>query len=178
MAKIKGVKNDLSKWKIKETDLFSKQVTKASKLASVELQRDINRRVDKPTNFTRNAVGFKFRYDKNGSKNRIFIKDVQAQYLAPLIDSNKPVDKFVPVPGSTNAFGNIAGLRQRRNLEEVKQRHNGTERTILIKTTAKRNKRIVAIFERNKKRRKTIGSWDKISDKIFKTVNRVAGTRR
>ncbi|EPF4207582.1 hypothetical protein ACSSEQ_001217, partial [Enterobacter hormaechei] len=118
------------------------------------------------------------RYDKNGSKNRIFIKDVQAQYLAPLIDSNKPVDKFVPVPGSTNAFGNIAGLRQRRNLEEVKQRHNGTERTILIKTTAKRNKRIVAIFERNKKRRKTIGSWDKISDKIFKTVNRVAGARR
>lgn len=60
MAKIKGVKNDLSKWKIKETDLFSKKVTKASKLASVELQRDINRRVDKPTNFTRNAVGFKF----------------------------------------------------------------------------------------------------------------------
>lgn len=177
MAKIKGVREDLSKWKIKETDVFSKKVTKASKLASVELQRDINRRVDKPTNFTRNAVGFKFKYDKNGSKNRIFIKDVQAQYLAPLIDSNKPVDKFVPVPGATNGFGNIAGLKQRRNLKSVTQVHNGQRRTILIKTTAKRNKRVVAIFERNKSRRKTIGSWNKITDKILKTVNRVAGTR-
>lgn len=177
MAKNKDVQRDLSKWKIKESDVFSKKVTKASKLASVELQRDINRRVDRPTGFTKNAVGFSFKYDKYGSRNRIFIKDIQAGYLAPLIDSNRPVDKFVPVPGAVNAFGNIPGLKQMRNMKKVTQKHNGKNRTILIKTTARRNKRLVAIFENNKKRRKTIGSWDKISQKIFKTVNRITGAQ-
>lgn len=39
MAKAKDVMKDLEKWRIKESDVFSKKVTKASKLASVELQR-------------------------------------------------------------------------------------------------------------------------------------------
>ncbi|HAW2200218.1 TPA: hypothetical protein JLO99_002743 [Escherichia coli] len=174
------VKRDLEKWRLKESDSFSKRVTKASKLASVELQRRINRRVDNPVNFTKNSVGFSFRYDKNGSKNRIYIKDRQAKYLAPLIDDNKGVDKFVPtgVRGSINKFGNIPGLKSRRNMATVKQNKDGTTRTILIKTsTKKQNKRVIAIFERHKARKKMLGSWNEITDDILKTVNRVAGTK-
>ncbi|MFM8069473.1 hypothetical protein PU682_03255 [Klebsiella pneumoniae] len=179
MAKLKSVKNDLSKWKIKETDVFSKKVTKASKLASVELQRKINRRVKGPVNFTKNAVGFSFRYDKYGSKNRIYIKDTQADYLSHLIDNPRPINKFVPtgVQGSKNQFGNIPGLKTKRNMKVVKQKKDGQQRTILIKTNARRNKRLIAVFKRNQSRRKTIGSWDKISQDILKTVNRIAGLR-
>ncbi|WPR92359.1 hypothetical protein SM909_17360 [Klebsiella aerogenes] len=180
MAKASEVKKDLNKWKIKEFDQFSKRVTKASKLASVELQRKINRTVDGAVNFTKNAVGFSFKVDKNGTTNRIYIKDVQAGYLGKLIDGDKPVDKFVPtgVQGSRNQFGNIPGLKTRRNLEAVKQKKDGVTRTILIKTTQKKqNKRVIAVFERNKNRKKILGSWDVISNDIIKTVNRVAKTK-
>lgn len=181
MAKLKSVKQDLSKWKIKESDHFSKRVTKASKLASVELQRKINRRVDGPVNFTRNAVGFKFKIAKTGSSNRIFIKDIQADYLGRLIDDNKPFDKFVPTssPLAINAYGNIAGLKTMRNLEAVKQKKPGITRTILIKINVKKqNRRVIAIFKRNETRKKSLGSWSDISDDIIETVNRVAKLKR
>ncbi len=181
MAKLGNVKNDLSKWKIKESDQFSKRVTKASKLASVELQRKINRDVDGAVNFTKNAVGFKFKVTKTGTQNRIFIKDTQANYLGHLIDDNSGVNKFVPtgVKGSTNQYGNIPGLKTRRNLETVKQKKDGVQRTILIKTTAKKqNKRVIAIFKRHQSRKKTLGSWNDISKNIIKTVGRVAKLKR
>ena len=180
MAKLGAVKNDLSKWKIKQSDQFSKRVTKASKLASVELQRKINREVDGPVNFTKNAVGFSFRYVKAGSKNRIFIKDTQAEYLGKLIDDNSSFNKYVPtgVRGSTNKFGNIPGLKTRRNIEAVKQIHNGTTRTVLIKTNVKKqNKRLIAVFKKNQTRKKSLGSWNKITNDIIKTVNRVSGAK-
>ncbi|MBT2109984.1 hypothetical protein LRM31_07260 [Enterobacter kobei] len=181
MAKLGGVKKDLDKWKIKESDQFSKRVTKASKLASVELQRKINRDVEGPVNFTKNAVGFKFKVTKTGSENRIFIKDTQAEYLGQLIDDNKAFNKYVPtgVRGSKNQFGNIPGLKTRRNLESVKQNKDGKTRTILIKTNVKQqNKRVIAIFKRHQTRKKTIGSWTKISDDIHKNVLRVAKLKR
>lgn len=176
MARINDVKKDLEKWKIKEGDSFSKRVTKASKLASVELQRKIDRRVKGPVNFTKNAVGFSFKITKNGTTNRIFIKDTQAGYLSHLIDNQDPINKFVPtgVQGSKNQFGNIPGLKTRRNLEAVKQNKNGRQRTILIKTNAKQNKRLIAVFKRNQHRRKVIGSWDQIANDLTKTVKRVA----
>ena len=54
----------------------------------VELQRKINRDVEGAVNFTKNAVGFKFKVTKTGTENRIFIKDTQAEYLGQLIDSS------------------------------------------------------------------------------------------
>lgn len=171
MAKLKDAKRDLEKWKIKQGDSFSKRITKACKLASENLQKTINRNVDRPTNFTRNAVGFQFKVDKFGTKNRIFIKDLQAQYLAPLIDSNNLVSKFVPNrPADTNQFGNIAGLKQMRNLKAVKQKHKGIQRTVLIKTNAKKNKRLIAIFKRAR-RRHIIGTWDTLSKTMIRQIN-------
>lgn len=174
------IKKDLNKWRIKESDQFSKRVTKASKLASVELQRKINRRVDGPVNFTKNAVGFSFKYDQNGSKNRIYIKDTQAKYLSPLIDDTKGINKFVPtgVKGSKNKFGNIPNLKTKNKLEVVKQNKDNTKRTILIKTNVKKqNRRVIAIFKKHQQRKKTLGSWNNISNDILKTVKRVAGTK-
>ncbi|EPU5644168.1 hypothetical protein ACVXZK_003611, partial [Escherichia coli] len=118
-----------------------------------------------------------FKIDKEGTTNRIFIKDVQANYLSHLIDDNSPINKYVPtgVRGSTNQFGNIPGLKTRRNLEAVKQKKDGINRTILIKTNVKKqNKRVIAIFKRHQTRKKSIGSWTDIGNDIIKTVRRVA----
>lgn len=169
-----GAKRDLEKWRLKETDTFSKRVTKASKLASVELQRNINRRVDRPTRFTQNAVGFSFKIDKFGTKNRIFIKDFQANYLGKLIDDNQPFGKFVPVPGAVNQFGNIPNLKTRRGLESVTQNHDGHKRTILIKKSAKTANRIVAIYKPDQNRSKALGSWADICNQLERTVARVS----
>ena len=176
MARPNAVIRDLEKWKLKETDSFSKRLTKASKLASVSLQRRINSNVKGPVNFTKNSVGFNFKVTRDGSQNRIYIKDAQAGYLSHLIDNESPIDKFVPtgVAGSKNQFGNIPNLKTKRNLESVEQKVNGSKRTILIKKTAKQNKRVIAIFKRNQKRRKVIGSWNSISNNIVKQVKRVA----
>ncbi|MDP8728373.1 hypothetical protein [Serratia marcescens] len=172
MAKdVKKVIRDLNKWRIKEDDKFSKRVTKASKLASVELQRHINRNTDRPTAFTKNAVGFQFKIGKGVTTNRIYIKDIQAKYLGHLIDDETPVNKFNPLPKTTNNYGNIAGLKTMRNLKAVVQKHKGTNRTILIKTNAKKNKRLIAIFKRNSQRRKYYGSWPEISNKVTSQVN-------
>lgn len=169
----KKAMQDLEKWKIKESDVFSKKVTKACKLASVSLQKDINRTVTTPTNFTKNAVGFQFKYDKFGSKNRIYIKDVQANYLGNLIDDNTAVTKFNPFNRAKNAYGNIAGLKTMRNLKAVKQKHNGVSRTVLIKTNVKKkDKRLIAI-RKSMTQRKILGSWKSITDKIINNVNRI-----
>lgn len=179
MAKLNGVRKDLDKWKIKESDQFSKRVTKASKLASVELQRKINRNVDGAVNFTKNSVGFSFKASKHQTVNRIFIKDIQAQYLSRLIDDNTPFNKFVPAPGKVNQYGNIAGLKTRRNMVAVKQKKDGINRTILIKTNVKKQqKRVLAIFKLHQTRKKSIGSWSSISKDIIKTVDRVAKLKR
>lgn len=175
MAKnIKDAKKDLDKWRLKESDSFSKRVTKASKLASVELQRKINRNIDRPTGFTQNAVGFKFTIDKFGTTNKIFIKDIQGNYLGKLIDDNQPFNKFVPINGKVNQFGNIAGLKTRRNLESVEQKHQGKKRTILIRTTAKKKNRVVAIFKPHQNRKKVLGSWADICNDLESTIFRVA----
>ncbi|TEW83390.1 hypothetical protein D5R38_18645 [Serratia marcescens] len=168
MANAAQVKHDLNKWRIKESDNFSKRVTKAAKLASVNLQRDINGQIEKPTAFTKNAVGFSFNVGKFVTRNRIYIKDVQANYLGHLIDDNSPIKKFVPNSAKfTNAYGNIPGLKNMRNLKTVKQKHNNVSRVILIKTTAKKkDKRLIAVFQKNGKRKKTLGSWSQISTRI------------
>lgn len=164
-------KRDLDKWKIKESDSFSKRVTKASKLASVELQKHINRNIDKPVAFTKNAVGFQFKIGKFVTTNRIYIKDVQANYVSHLIDEQSPIKKFVPTSDKfTNAYGNIPGLKTMRNLKAVSQKHKGQQRTILIKTTAKKNKRLIAIFKRNGSRKKTLGSWSSMCERVESQV--------
>ena len=169
----RDIQRDLENWRIKETDSFSKKVTKASKLASVNLQRKINGRIDRPTNFTQQAVGFSFKIDRIGSVNRIYIKDAQARYLAPLIDSDKEVSKFVPLQGYTNNFGNIAGLKNMKNLKKITQKRNGVTRTVLIKTTAKKqNKRLIAIFKKARRIHR-VGTWSELSVQMIQQVNRV-----
>lgn len=173
-GKARKVKEDLQKWAIKEDDLFSKKLTKASKLASVQLQRYINGNIKGgATPFTQKAVGFQFRYDKFGSWNRIYIRDAQAAYLGDLIDDDKRFKKFVPIAGrNTNKFGNIIGLRNFRNLIPVKQMHNGRMRTILIKPSAKGIKRFVAV-QKEISPRKTLGSWKEMEKRMINNINRV-----
>lgn len=173
MAKdVKVVKRGLEKWKINESDQFSKRVTKASKLASVALQKHIIRETKGPTSFTKNAVGFQFNVGKFRTTNRIFIKDIQADYLSHLIDNEDPVKKFVPNSAkSTNAYGNIPGLKNMRNLVSVDQNHNGVKRTILVKTNAKKNKRLIAVFKKNGVRKKSYGSWEDMSNMMERQVS-------
>lgn len=168
---VKKVKQDLEKWRIKESDSFDKKVTKICKLASVHLQRKINGNIDKPTNFTQNAVGFKFTRKKTETVNSIFIKDVQTKYLLPYFEG-KDVTKMQPVAEDRkNQFGNIKSLKSKRY---VKVKHkNGKE--ILIDPKKKRNKkgvskRLVAIKETNT-RRAVLGSWESNAKEIIRMVN-------
>ena len=173
-GKAQKVKEDLNKWAIKEDDVFSKKLTKASKLASVQLQRYINGNIKGgATPFTQKAVGFQFRYDKFGSWNRIFIRPPQAAYLGDLIDDDKRFKKFVPIAGrNTNKFGNIIGLRNFRNLVPVKQMKNGRMRTILIKPSARGIKRLVAV-QKDIQPRHTLGSWKQMEKRMINSINRV-----
>ena len=173
-GKMKRVKEDLSKWQIKESDVYSKKVTKATKLASVALQRYIDSHIKGGgVPFTKKAVGFNFKYDKFGSQNRVYLRDTQANYLSSLIDDNKKYKKFVPIAGrNTNKFGNIIGLKNFRNLIPVTQIKDGKKRTILIKPNAKGAKRFVAV-QKISTRQKTLGSWDKLTNMMINNINRV-----
>lgn len=170
-ANNRKVKRDLEKWRIKEGDNFDKKLTKVCKLASVQLQRKINGNIDKPTNFTQNAVGFKFNRTSEGTVNTIFIKDIQAKYLKPYIEG-ECVTKMQPVAEDRkNQFGNIKSLKSKRY---VKVKHkNGKE--ILIDPKKKRNKkgvskRLVAIKETNT-RRAVLGNWESNAKEIIRMVN-------
>lgn len=172
------VKRDLEKWKIKQTDSFSKKFTKVCKMASVRLQEKINKKVDRPVNFTKNAVGFRFEKHKRYTENIIFIKKIQARYLGAYIEGDT-VSKFQPVDESRkNAYGNIKQLKSKKYRKIVHK--NG--RQILIDPTKKNGKlrkngkgrtvgrRLIATMETHK-RKITLGTWKENKKELVRMIN-------
>lgn len=176
-ASARRVKKDLEKWRIKQEDNFDKRLTKVCKLSSEVLQRKINGRIDKPTPFTKNAVGFRYTRSQGQTENRIFIKDIQEKYLTPYFEGGY-VTKMQPVAENRkNAYGNI---RQLKSKKYVKIKHkNGTE--ILVDPTKKNGKvkksgkgktigrRLVATLETNK-RNAVLDSWIQNEQEIVRMV--------
>lgn len=177
-ASAQRVKKDLNKWRIKQEDSFDKKLTKVCKLSSEVLQRKINGRVDKPTPFTKNAVGFRFKRSSGGSENTIFIKDIQAEYLTPYFEGGE-VTKMQPVAENRkNAYGNI---RQLKSKKYVKVKHkNGQE--ILVDPTKKngrvkkngkgktQGRRLIATLQTHD-RKDTLDSWKQNEREIFRMVS-------
>lgn len=170
-------KKDLEKWRIKQEDNFDKKLTKVCKLSSEVLQRKINGRVDKPTPFTKNAVGFRFKRSNGNSTNTIFIKDIQAEYLTPYFEGGD-VTKMQPVAENRkNTYGNIRQLKSKK-YKKIKHK-NGRE--ILIDPTknngrVKKNgkgktqgRRLVATLETHDRQAK-LDSWEQNSKEIFRMV--------
>lgn len=173
----KKFKRDLERWRIKEEDNFDKKLTKVCKLASVALQRKINGRVDRPTPFTKNAVGFRYERAKDGTTNIIFIKDIQYDYLEPYFEGGD-VTKMQPVAKNrTNSYGNI---RQLKSKKYTKIKHkNGSE--ILIDPSKKNarlkkngkgktiGRRLVATLETHK-RKPALDSWKQNGQEVIRMV--------
>jgi hypothetical protein len=116
-------KADLSKWALKESDSIDKSITKLSKLAQIQLQKEINSVIDKPTAFTQRALGFKYEKHSNGTRNRIFMFPNQSNYLDRILKQGhgNSSTKFRPFSYTTrlNIYGNIAGLRNKNNFKRL-----------------------------------------------------------
>lgn len=116
-------KQDLSKWAIKESDSVDKAITKLSKLAQIQLQREITSSINNPVPFTTKALGFKFNKKQNGSSNIIYMFPAQASYLDKILKQKhgSTGTKFRPFSSKTrlNKFGNIAGLRNKNNFKRL-----------------------------------------------------------
>lgn len=116
-------------------DLAQKQMPFAASLALNETAQDaknavtkqIEKKLDRPTRFTLNAVGVR-RASKRNLKATVFIKDIQAEYLQYAIEggTRKPKDKALVVPRDIrlNKYGNIPGLRGGKKIAALLNKPN------------------------------------------------------
>lgn len=115
--------------------LAQKQMPFAASLALNETAQDaknavtkqIEKKLDRPTRFTLNAVGVR-RASKRNLKATVFIKDIQAEYLQYAIEggTRKPKDKALVVPRDIrlNKYGNIPGLRGGKKIAALLNKPN------------------------------------------------------
>ncbi len=162
----------MERWRIETSDTVEDAMFKAGKLVSINMQKEIARKVDGPINFTAKNALYYIKEKKGiyAREYRIGIKDAQDLYLSAIIDRKKPTDKLIPVnPKYTDKNGNIKGLsRNLKNGAYVKV-VQATE-TILINTKAKkREDRLIAIRKLSKRPHKI--SWDKLEESAVKQFN-------
>jgi len=117
---------------IRQLDAQQKQVpyatARALTMTAKDVQRDVTTAIpqllDKPTPFTRNAVGITYA-TKMTLRSRVFIKDIQAKYLGIQITGGTrlPPKRALVVPFNVpvNAYGNLprGRLRQLLNRKDV-----------------------------------------------------------
>lgn len=113
----------------------AKALTKTAKDAQKALDRQVDKKIDRPTPFTRRSFGVS-PAKKSKLLSSIFIKDIQAGYLKYLVDGGVRVPKggkgafLVPVNIRLNKFGNIPGLRRGAKVEKLLARPNTFKGTI------------------------------------------------
>lgn len=119
-----NAKKNLERYCINESDSIDKALTKLSKLGQVQLQNRLNQSIDRPTAFTKRALGFKYFKGSNGSTNRIFMMPNQAKYLDKILlqSTGTTSTKFRPFNLKTklNHYGNITGLNRKSNFTTTK----------------------------------------------------------
>jgi hypothetical protein len=126
------------------------------------VQGYINRAVDRPTSFTRNACGMmRAKLSPGKMFSMFFIKNIQAKYLMNMIEG-KTGEKWKPVPTSQteNQFGNLP----RNALKGGK--------TFVLKVPGKRpmvmrvgggNRAVIAIWTHKRQYQPTLGSWRRVA---------------
>lgn len=113
-----SIQSDLKRFEKDLTDIEKKQIPFATSLAlnntaieaQKEAQRQMGRRLDRPTPFTKRGVNVK-RSSKYKLQASIFIQDIQAEYLKYAIEggTRRPKGKAIPIPQGIrlNQFGNM-----------------------------------------------------------------------
>lgn len=162
----------MERWRVKTGDTIEDVMFKTGKLVSINMQKQIARKVDGPVNFTAKQALY-FVKEKKGvyaREYRIGIKDAQDLYLSAIIDRKKPTDKLIPVDKKfTDKNGNIKSLSsnlKRGTYVKVVQ----PTQTILINTKAKkREDRLIAIRKVSKRPHKI--SWDELAEDAVDQFN-------
>ncbi|EDA3265533.1 hypothetical protein A4L30_10785 [Salmonella enterica subsp. enterica serovar Bovismorbificans] len=109
---VKRLRKDIERWSEKAGNTFHKELGFAVMAEKLELQRKINRKIDRPTKFTQNSVGtyHRMRTGQSKSIHKIYLFPAQAEYLKYYFYGGS-VTKFVPTrSGVLDNHGNIDGL--------------------------------------------------------------------
>ncbi len=179
-----NVTSDVKEWSKALTRLQKKQLPFATALSLTRTAQDASRSVtnqlpkklDRPTPFTRKAIGFKSA-NKRDLTAAVFVKDIQAGYLEKQIEGGRRVarGKGFGVPTRNkrlNKFGNIPG--RRKGLARGKREFIGTIRGVSgvwQRTGGTRNPglKLMVAFEKVVKYKKRLP--------FFKIVNGVVRSR-
>tara|TARA_B100000427_G_scaffold329384_2_gene345347 strand:+ start:1110 stop:1691 length:582 start_codon:yes stop_codon:yes gene_type:complete len=104
-----------------------------AKKVQTALEVQTEKKLDRPTRFTQKAFGIQWpKRNKLGLTTRIYIKDIQAEYLRWMIEggTNTNKGKKIPVPTNNarvNKFGNIPGKKSGvvKNKQEIRKTKTG-----------------------------------------------------
>lgn len=94
-----------------------------------DLADDLDKKLDRPTPFTKRAFGLK-KSSKTNPKITIYVRETQAQYLKYAIFGGKRRDNVQPVAARLNRYGNIAGLKGGRKIKTLLAKPNTYQATI------------------------------------------------
>lgn len=112
---------------------IAKALTMTAKNAQFELSRQVEKKLDRPTPFTKKAFGIKAA-SKRKPVATVFVKDKQAAYLGYQIEggTRKPDGKAVLVPANIklNKYGNIPSLRGGKKVAALLAKPNTFQATI------------------------------------------------
>jgi hypothetical protein len=105
--------------------------------------------VDRPTPFTKNATGRQVRTEAGRVQGRVYLKNIQADYLAPMIDGlPSGVSKPVPFTATANQYGNLArGLTKRATARSFR----GREGKDFVQVGRGRKSRLVAVWSERRR---------------------------
>ncbi|ELH6008200.1 hypothetical protein Q9V03_000756 [Salmonella enterica] len=106
------ISRDMNDWARRETDSYRTRVIKGAAKAAKDLQDKINKRLDRPTRFTNEAVNHNYkRYGDGRFKTTVWIDKKQSAYLEPIFEG-KTISKYTPYHDDVvTQHGNIKGLQ-------------------------------------------------------------------
>lgn len=112
---------------------IAKSLTKTAQDVKAESERQLERKLDRPTPFTRRAFGLR-RATKTRQVATVFIKDIQAEYLEYAIEggTRSPERKanLVPVSIRLNKYGNIPSKAKGRKIRALLAKPNVFQGTV------------------------------------------------
>lgn len=148
-------KKALRQWMDKAEDSFEKALGEGVIYASRALQKKINKKVDRPTRWTMQAVGNTNFKNTNGTRHQIFIKGArdkdqkigsQDDYLKHYFDGGR-INKLVPIANGKvlDAHGNIKAIKRGTFI-------NGTENGNFVKVENEKGTFIMKKYKPKKSR--------------------------
>lgn len=155
----------LAQWHKRATDTFEKSIGEGVIYASRSLQKKVNKTIDRPTRWTKQAIDSTSYMNKKGSRHQIFVKGArdkdkkkkefgnQDDYLKHYFDGTG-TRKIIPILNGKvlDSYGNVRALARGKLLHSDKNPKNNieaeTDRFVKVKT----DKGSVIIKKRNKKK--------------------------